>query len=107
MHGADVCIIKDVSCSTLYQLQCSTYFTCSNHLQSWSWCVAGAVATLGNGQFGVGTGPIHLDRVVCDEDERALIDCYHSPIGDLTSGCDTHTRDAGVICGRLRVVGHG
>ena len=64
-------------------------------------CLAGAQITISSDPFGGGTGPIHLDEVECDGGETALIDCDLRPIGDLTSGCDSHNEDAGVICGRL------
>ena len=65
--------------------------------------VAGGRITLGTrngGPFGQGSGPIHLDVVVCAGDERALIDCGHTDIGGVLEGHCTHTTDAGVICGR-------
>ncbi len=46
--------------------------------------------------FGVGVGSIVLDNVVCQGDEKALLECRHNPL--LETNCE-HIEDAGVICG--------
>lgn len=45
--------------------------------------------------FGEGTGPIHVDNVKCNGDERSLADCIKQKPG--THNC-RHSEDAGVIC---------
>ncbi|XP_061599808.1 neurotrypsin isoform X3 [Cololabis saira] len=45
--------------------------------------------------FGEGTGPIHVDNVKCNGDERSLADCIKQRPG--THNC-RHSEDAGVIC---------
>ena len=52
--------------------------------------------SLGDGHFGLGVGPIFLDRVHCDGTENRLLDCEKfQPLGLIQ--CD-HSRDVGVIC---------
>ena len=48
-----------------------------------------------NAFFGAGTGPIHLDDVVCTPSASQLLECYSSPF--LVHNCDHHD-DAGVGC---------
>ena len=45
--------------------------------------------------FGEGSGPIHLDDLLCNGDEQQLHQCSHSGVGN--HNC-RHTEDAGVIC---------
>lgn len=45
--------------------------------------------------FGQGTGPIVLDDVVCNGDERRLIDCDHDGLGQHSC---VHAEDVGVRC---------
>uniref|UniRef100_A0A3Q2T3M3 Neurotrypsin n=1 Tax=Fundulus heteroclitus TaxID=8078 RepID=A0A3Q2T3M3_FUNHE len=45
--------------------------------------------------FGEGTGPIHVDNVKCNGEERSLADCIKQKPG--THNC-RHSEDAGVIC---------
>ena len=52
-----------------------------------------ATATLG-GSFGIRTGMIHVNDMLCTGSESRLIDCPHST---TVSGCD-HSNDAGVVC---------
>ena len=53
-------------------------------------------------QFGMGTGPILLDDVMCDGTEASLMDC----VSEQTNDC-THLEDAGVRCnGKLRTFLH-
>ena len=59
--------------------------------------LAGASSVLlsyqGTGQFGYGTGPIHLSSLQCVGSETRLDDCNSGAV----SGC-SHTDDAGVRC---------
>ncbi|XP_022110413.1 uncharacterized protein LOC110989982 isoform X2 [Acanthaster planci] len=58
-------------------------------------------ATLG-GSFAGGTGPVHLQGVMCNGQESNLLNCSHSGIG--VHNC-THAEDAGVVCNpRVRLV---
>ena len=50
---------------------------------------------LSNAFFGAGTGPIHLDNLMCVGNETRLIDCPHNGVG--IEDC-SHFEDAGVIC---------
>jgi deleted-in-malignant-brain-tumors protein 1 len=54
----------------------------------------GALA-ISRGYFGIGFGRIHLDDLLCDGTEDALINCTHD--GPLNHNC-VHAEDAGVIC---------
>ena len=47
----------------------------------------------GNAFFGKGTGPIHIDNVLCRSNESVLVQCMH-----LTLGNCVHAEDAGVRC---------
>lgn len=48
-----------------------------------------------DGYFGVGEGPIFLDRVTCDGHEDRLLDC--PSMGLEVHSCN-HNQDAGVVC---------
>ncbi|CAI8032258.1 Deleted in malignant brain tumors 1 protein, partial [Geodia barretti] len=52
----------------------------------------GSAIALRGAHFGEGTGPIHLDNVICTGSENSLLDCRYSP-----HNCG-HYEDAGVIC---------
>ena len=54
------------------------------------------------GRFGLGSGPIWLDQVVCTGTEYFIQDCDHDDFGE--NDC-THTEDVGVVC--LRELLHG
>ena len=45
--------------------------------------------------FGMGSGPIYLERFDCNNNNARLLDCALSPIG--VHNCD-HSIDAGVTC---------
>ena len=45
--------------------------------------------------FGEGSGPIHLSRAECRNDDTTLINCAIDKTG--INGC-VHSEDAGVIC---------
>ena len=70
-----------------------------------------AARTFSNAFFGQGTGPIHLDNVLCTGRETRLQDCTHS----RDASEDFHFEDAGVRCfqpgecvtGDLRLAGSG
>ena len=45
--------------------------------------------------FGQGTGPIHLDNLICNSSESRLVNCRHNGIGVHNCG---HSEDAGLRC---------
>ena len=56
---------------------------------------SGAVAYPG-ARFGPGTGPIHLNNVMCSGAERTIFECTSDGLG--VSGSCTHADDAAVMC---------
>lgn len=58
----------------------------------WNSNSLGAIAISEN-MFGQGTGPIHLDDLTCNGQEKRLVECSRY------STCQ-HDEDAGVICTR-------
>ncbi|PIK49864.1 putative scavenger receptor cysteine-rich protein type 12 isoform X1 [Apostichopus japonicus] len=64
---------------------------------------SGATEAFNGAFFGQGSGPIVLDQVQCDGDERYVLECSHSTLGDTNCG---HHQDAGLSCGvPVRLVG--
>lgn len=57
---------------------------------------SGATPTY-DASFGVGTGRIWLNSLLCSGSERRLIDCSHATIGS-SDGCNGHGDDAGLRC---------
>ncbi|XP_071831062.1 scavenger receptor cysteine-rich type 1 protein M160-like isoform X3 [Apostichopus japonicus] len=55
----------------------------------------GAAGRVVEGNFGQGTGPIHISNVGCAIGDERLALCPHNGIG--VTNCD-HTKDAGVVC---------
>ena len=55
--------------------------------------ISGAVQ-YSDAYFGEGSGPIHLDRVVCEGTEYNLTDCETG----LSNGETGHSHDVGVKC---------
>ncbi|XP_031566219.1 deleted in malignant brain tumors 1 protein-like [Actinia tenebrosa] len=47
---------------------------------------------------GHGEGPVWLDDMTCTGSEASLQDCSHPGWGNVSSHCNSHTYDAGVIC---------
>ena len=45
--------------------------------------------------FGQGTGPIHLDNLICNSSESRLVNCRHNGISVHNCG---HSEDAGLRC---------
>ena len=73
---------------TLLRLKLRNFYHKSNAVNV---CLGSAIALRG-AHFGEGTGPIHLDNVICTGSENSLLDCRYSP-----HNCG-HYEDAGVIC---------
>ena len=57
-----------------------------------------ATAAPRNAFFGVGRGPIWLDRMQCAGHETSLLNCQHRGISNNYCG---HSQDASVICGNF------
>ena len=65
----------------------------------------GANQALGLASFGVGTGPIWLDNVLCAGSEQELSECPHNYNNSFGIHDCGHSEDAGVRCtGRYRYV---
>lgn len=45
--------------------------------------------------YGQGTGPIHLDDLICVGTEATLLDCPHPGVGIENCG---HSEDASAVC---------
>lgn len=54
-----------------------------------------AIRKATSAEFGQGSGPIHLDNVICQGDEAKLHLCDANDFGDNDCG---HNEDAGVVC---------
>ena len=55
------------------------------------------VQALKQAYFGQGSGPIHIDDVLCDGNETLLLDCDYEPDHNCA-----HFEDAGVVCGEAQ-----
>ncbi|XP_048013053.1 deleted in malignant brain tumors 1 protein [Megalobrama amblycephala] len=60
--------------------------------------------TYAGAYFGIGSGNILMDNLLCTGSESSLEECQFSGLAD--SLC-THSQDAGVICGEVRLVNGG
>lgn len=60
----------------------------------------GALDFVHSGGFGPGEGPILLDNVNCNGDEKSLSDCQHRAFGE--NDC-SHHEDAGIKCNPRRI----
>ena len=63
-------------------------------------CIPCVYLTLGaqaldRAHFGQGTGPIHLDNLICNSRESRLVNCWHNGIS--VHNC-AHSEDAGLRC---------
>ena len=58
-------------------------------------CYSTGAQALTRAAFGQGTGPIHLDNLVCTSSETRLINCDHNGFG--VHNC-AHSEDAGLRC---------
>ena len=56
-----------------------------------------AIAATHAATLGSGSGRIWADNVNCLGEEEGIIDCDHSPWGEISARC-THENDAGVVC---------
>ena len=55
-------------------------------------------AVCGSACFGEGEGVVHYKDVDCPIDAQSFANCTHSGVG--SGECSSHTRDAGLICGK-------
>ena len=58
-------------------------------------CTHTGAVPLSEAYFGIGSGQILIDNVVCQGDESSLLECNRNSIG--IHNCE-HSEDAGVIC---------
>ena len=70
-------------------------FVCDMHSLCLSCAIFVGAQALYLARFGQGTGPIHLDNLICNSSESRLINCPHSGIG--VHNC-AHSEDAGLRC---------
>ena len=56
-------------------------------------CLVAGALSLKAGQFGPGTGPIHIGSVSCDGSEQRIVDCQLRYENECV-----HNEDAGVTC---------
>ena len=57
--------------------------------------ISGSSVAIGDAHFGYGTGPIHMDNLVCTGRETNIATCQFAGYGN--NNCD-HDEDVGVIC---------
>ncbi|XP_026111001.1 scavenger receptor cysteine-rich type 1 protein M130-like, partial [Carassius auratus] len=60
------------------------------------------VDALGDAHFGPGSGPVWINYIMCTGSESTLKNCGSGGWGKY--GCD-HSKNAGVICSEVRLVG--
>ena len=49
-------------------------------------------------RFGAGSGPVFLSDVVCQGDEKSLLDCYYSTFYVDDENICGHNNDVGIMC---------
>ena len=78
----------DFSAMTFFIYDTSAYY------DTFQYTGATAIRSIAS-TFGLGTGPIYLDDLICNGTETRLVDCRNRGIGTHDCG---HSEDAGLRC---------